>query len=344
MVEASEFCLEGQIFCSLAALSHPTGLYHCEDLALTWKYSNALSNDLIQWKHNEPWLSACVTQELGFGLMPVHFFTSSDIGNLISSWEIKKKNQLSSLPFYPSLLFSQLSSLFTVWVSANIYLQVQLTAVFAGIDCLRVYLGIELPSSFRNTPLLSSAVSLPGPVFLSWVFSIFSWILSSSGGRLVPCFVPGCERCWISSTKGCSRVSLAGKENPPALIKHLLLGEPAGWISWGHRAGEVWCACLQLTGFTSWGCVWRQTWEKVLFSAAASCCGPSPGWTRAHWTIPQHPGCLPAPDARSMSPFPLPLREEFCGVSFTTTQSSCVSHSSGAARPDPDQGLQMLLQ
>lgn len=342
MIEASEFCLEGQILCSLAALSHPTGLYHCEDLALTWKYSNALSNDLIQWKHNELWLSACVTQELGFGLMPVHFFTSSDIGNLISSWEIKKKKPTLFSSLLP--IFALLPAVITVY-SLSKCKYIFTSTAYCCVCWYRLPEGISGNwSSFRNTPLLSSAVSLPGPVFLSWVFSIFSWILSSSGGRLVPCFVPGCERCWISSTKGCSRVSLAGKENPPALIKHLLLGEPAGWISWGHRAGEVWCACLQLTGFTSWGCVWRQTWEKVLFSAAASCCGPSPGWTRAHWTIPQHPGCLPAPDARSMSPFPLPLREEFCGVSFTTTQSSCVSHSSGAARPDPDQGLQMLLQ
>lgn len=90
MIQASEFCLQGQIFCSLAALSHPTGLYHCEDLALSCKYSSALWNDLIQVKNNEPWLSACVMQELGFGLMPVHFFTSSEVGKFISSQEIKK--------------------------------------------------------------------------------------------------------------------------------------------------------------------------------------------------------------------------------------------------------------
>lgn len=165
MIKASEFCLEGQTFCSLAALSHPTGLYHREDLPLTWKYSSALWNDLIQWKNNKPWLSACVMQKLGFGLTPVHFFTNSEIDKFISSQEIKKKD-LSCPPSYLSLLVSQLSSLFTVWVSENIYLQVQLTAVFAGIDCPRAYLRIELPSPPRNTPPPLISLSPPLPCFL----------------------------------------------------------------------------------------------------------------------------------------------------------------------------------
>jgi len=45
-----------------------------------------------------------------------------------------------------------------------------------------------------------------------------------------------------------------------------------------------------------------------------------------------------------MSPLPLPLHDEVCGVSFTVTQKSCILHSLGAVSPDPSEGLQMLLQ
>lgn len=138
-------------------------------------------------------------------------------------------------------------------------------------------------------------------------------------------------------SRALSDAPISPQRGRPTLILPLsLLGEPAGWMSRGHRAA-VSCACPAA------GCT-KQAWGEVLFSAAASCCCSSPGWTRAHRTIPQHPGCLPAPDARSMSPFPLPFHEEFCRVLFTAAQESCVSHSLGAARPDPDQGLQMLLQ
>lgn len=74
----------------------------------------------------------------------------------------KFKKKFSSPASYPSLLFSQLSSLFTVWVSKNIYLQVQLTTVFAGIDCLRACLWIEHPATYINIP--PSLVSLSPPL------------------------------------------------------------------------------------------------------------------------------------------------------------------------------------
>lgn len=113
MIQASEFCLEGKIFFSVGALNHPTGLHHCGDLALTLKYSIALWNYLIQWKNHEPWLSACVSQELGFGLMPVHFFTSSEIGNFISSREIRKKIKSLSSSLLP--IFALLPAVITVY-------------------------------------------------------------------------------------------------------------------------------------------------------------------------------------------------------------------------------------
>lgn len=125
-------------------------------------------------------------------------------------------------------------------------------------------------SSFHLHPeihsLLSSALPLPGPVFLSWVFTLISWILISLGGRLMPSFTPGHERCRMLSTKGYSLLSPAGKGNLPALIQHLLLGEPAGWMNWGHR-GKVSCACpaagwLHLLGL----CVKADLGEGFVFS------------------------------------------------------------------------------
>lgn len=51
-------------------------------------------------------------QKLGFGLMPVHFFTNSEIDKFISSQEIKKKKSLLSslLP-----IFARLPAVITVY-------------------------------------------------------------------------------------------------------------------------------------------------------------------------------------------------------------------------------------
>lgn len=75
------------------------------------------------------------------------------------------------------------------------------------------------------------------------------------------------------------------------------------------------------------GVAWLWHYKKILFSAVVFCYGPSPDWTCAHRTIPEHLGCLPAPDARSMSPLPLPLHDEVCRVSFPGTQKSCILHT-----------------
>lgn len=186
-------------------------------------------------------------------------------------------------------------------------------------------------------------------VFLSHVLNLFCRILSFVEWRLTSYFMPVRELCQILSTK--REAPITPEEGRPNLLSlsntavaSLLLREPTCWINWGHGAGEMSCACVAAEYFTSWDCVWKQPYEKILFSAAALCYGPSPDWTCAHRTIPEHVGCLPAPDARSMSPLPLPLHDEVCGVSLTITQKSCVLHSLGAVRPDPDEGLQMLLQ
>lgn len=91
--------------------------------------------------------------------------------------------------------------------------------MFAGIDCLRAYLGIVLPSPSRNThpPLISPAP--PWPCFLK--LAVQSFLLDSEilGGRMVPRSISGCEHCGISRPKWCSHLSPVGKANPyPALI------------------------------------------------------------------------------------------------------------------------------
>lgn len=98
---------------------------------------------------------------------------------------------------------------------------------------------------------------------------------------------------------------------------------------------------LQLTRCTSWGrvCVKAHSGEGFSFQLQPLPTGLVP-IQQSHSILvscqPQMPEACPH--------FLSPLHEEFCGLSFTTTQKSCISCSLGAVRPDPDQGLQMLLQ
>lgn len=248
--------------------------------------------------------------------------------------KLKKKPQNS---LFSSLLpiFALLPAVIAIY-SLSKWKYIFTSTAYCCVCWYRLPEGIS--GNWAPISLLSLALPLPSPVSLNWVFSLFSWLVIFLGGRLMPSFMPG------RGTVGCRAPSDAPslpsrKTSPPALTQHVLgkrtCREPAGWMDWGHGAGEMSCACpaagwLHLKG----PCVEADLGEGFVLS-------PSSSRTRAHRTIPQHPACLPAPDARSTSPFPLPLHKEFC---IPTMQKSCISHSLGAARPDPDRGLQMLLQ
>lgn len=220
--------------------------------------------------------------------------------------------------------------------------------MFAGIDCLGACLWIEHPAIHINIPSSLIRLSPFLPCFLKLCIKSF---LSDFELREMETdvFMSVRELCQIlsSSKREAPITTEQGRPNFLSLfntpVASILCCEPTRWISWGHRAEETSCACVAAEYFTLWGCVWKQPLEKILFSAAAECYGPSPDWTCAHRTIPERLGCLPVQDARSMSLLPLPFHDEVCGVSFTITQRSCILHSLGAVRPDPDEGLQMLL-
>lgn len=217
------------------------------------------------------WLSACDIRELFYGLMPVHFFTSSEIHKFISSWEIKNKNYLLSSLLLISALLPAVITVYSLSKQKYIFTSTSYCCVCwyrlpegMSVNWAPSYIHIHIPFSCQP---------FPSPALFSLdmcsVFSVGFWALWDGNWHLNSCLNVSSVRTLIMrllSLLSRERTNLLSLSN--TTVAFLLFCEPACWINWSRRAGEMSCACIVAEYFTSWCCVKAALREDFIFSCS----------------------------------------------------------------------------